>query len=96
MPAIRIPGEHDPERSQRVGICAELLRDRRPGRQLAALFVDSAFGAPIVARLRSMGFTNVYETNFGGASPDNHCLNMRSYMYMKVKGMVVTRGTSER
>lgn len=85
MPPIRIPGEHDPERSQRVGKCAELLRDRRPGKQIAAMFVDSAFGAAIVVRLRSMGFTNVYEVNFGGASPDMHCLNMRAYMWHKTK-----------
>lgn len=85
LPAIRIPGEHDPERSQRVGICAELLNDRRPGHQLAALFIDSAFGAPIAVRLKALGFTNVYEVNFGSSSPDPHCLNMRSYMYMKAK-----------
>lgn len=82
---IRIPGEHDPDRSQRVGVCAELLRDQRPGRRLAAMFVDSAFGAVIVSRLRALNFTNVYEVNFGGASPDMHCLNMRAYMYMKAK-----------
>lgn len=85
MPPIRIPGEADPERSQRVGICAELLKDRRKGRQLAAMFVDAAFGSPIVARLRTMGFDNVYEVNFGGESPDRHCLNMRAYMWMKAK-----------
>ena len=82
---IRIPGEHDPDRSQRVGICAELLRDQRPGRKIAAMFVDSAFGAVIVSRLRALGFTNVYEVNFGGASPDSHCLNMRAYMWAKCK-----------
>ena len=82
---IRIPGEHDPDRSQRVGICAELLRDTRPGHQLAALFVDSAYGAAIVVRLRSLGFENVYEINFGGASPDAHYLNMRAFMWGKVK-----------
>lgn len=85
MDPIRIPGEHDPERSQRVGICAELLQDRRPGRQLAAMFVDSAFGSPIVARLKALGFTNVYEVNFGGTSPDAHALNMRAYMWAKAK-----------
>ncbi len=85
FPPIRIPGEHDPERSQRVGICAELLRDRRPGRQIAAMFVDSAFGAVIVSRLRQLGFTNVYEVNFGAASPDPHYLNMRAYMWGKAK-----------
>jgi hypothetical protein len=82
---IRIPGEHDPERSQRVGICAELLRDRRPGKHLAAMFVDSAFGAAIVTRLSALGFENVYEVNFGGASPDIHRLNMRAHMWAKAK-----------
>src|SRR5215471_1446769 len=78
---IRIPGESDPDRSQRVGLCAELLRDQRPGHKLAALFIDSAFGAAIAVRLRSLGFEHVYEVNFGGASPDAHQLNMRAYMW---------------
>jgi hypothetical protein len=82
---IRIPGEHDPDRSQRVGICAELLSDRRPGRHVAAMFIDSAFGAPIAVRLRHLGFDNVFEVNFGGASPDIHYLNMRAYMWGKCK-----------
>lgn len=82
---IRIPGEHDPDRSKRIAICAELLRDQRPGYKLAALFIDSAFGAPIAVRLRSMGFENVYEVNFGGMSPDAHQLNMRAYMWAKTK-----------
>lgn len=85
MKPIRIPGEHDPERSQRVGICAELLRDNRPDKQIAAMFVDSAFGAPIVVRLKALGFTNVHEVNFGGSSPDPHQLNMRAYMWAKTK-----------
>jgi hypothetical protein len=82
---IRIPGEHDPDRSQRTGICAELLGDQRPGHRLAALFIDSAFGAAIAVRLRSLGFENVYEVNFGGTSPDPHQLNMRAYMWAKAK-----------
>lgn len=85
MKPIRIPGEHDPDRSQRVGVCAELLKDQRPGRKIAAMFVDSAFGAVIVSRLRALGFTNVHEVNFGGASPDVHYLNMRAYMWGKCK-----------
>jgi hypothetical protein len=84
-PPIRIPGDHDPDRSQRVGICAELLRDQRPETRLAALFVDSAYGAAIVVRLRALGFEHVYEVNFGGASPDAHQLNMRAYMWAKTK-----------
>jgi len=84
-PAIRIPGESDPDRSARIALCAELLSDRRPGQQIAAMFVDSAFGAPIVARLHALGYENIYETNFGGASPDSHQENMRAFMYAKAK-----------
>jgi len=84
-PAIRIPGEKDPDRSQRVAICAELLRDHRPGHRITAMFVDTAFGAPIVATLRSMGFTNVYEVAFGGKSYDAHFANLRAHMYSQLK-----------
>lgn len=82
---IRIPGERDADRSQRLGICAELLRDQRPDRKIAAMFIDTAFGAPIAVGLRNLGFTNVFEVNAGGESPDIHCLNMRAFMWMKSK-----------
>jgi len=85
LPPIRIPGEHDPDRSRRIGICAELLNDQRSGHEITAMFVDSAFGAAIVQSLKSMGFRNVYEVAFGGESPDIHCANLRAYMYMKLK-----------
>lgn len=82
---IRMPGEKDPDRSARIALCAELLSDRRPGHQLAALFVDSAFGAPIVSRLHALKYTNVHEINFGGDSPDAHEYNMRAFMARKCK-----------
>jgi hypothetical protein len=85
MKPMRIPGEHDPDRSQRVGICAELLRDRRPGHVIAAMFIDAAYGAAIAVRLQAMGFTNVFEINFGAASPDHHFANMRAFMWGKTK-----------
>lgn len=51
------------------------------------MFVDSAFGAPIVERLRVLGYQDrVMEVNFGGRSPDDkHCLNMRAFMWSKAK-----------
>lgn len=82
---ITLAGDADPDRNQRVGVCAELLRDQALDRRLAALFVDAAFGAPIVARLQGLGFTNVYEVNFGGSSPKAHQKNMRAYMYAEAK-----------
>ena len=49
------------------------------------MFVDSAFGSPIVERLHTLGFKNVHEVNFGGPSPDSHQANMRAYMWSKAK-----------
>ena len=91
---IRIPGEQDPDRSRRVGICSELLSDRRPESRITAMFVDAAFGAPIVATLRTMGFDNVYEVAFGGESPDAHFLNLRAYMYAKLKDALLVGGSA--
>lgn len=85
MPPIRIPGEKDPTREQRIAICAELLSDKRPDTRISAMFVDTAFGAPIVQTLKMMGFTNVFEVAFGSESPDQHCANLRAYMYKEMK-----------
>ena len=87
---IRIAGEKDPDRSQRVAICAELLRDERPEFRLAALFVDAAFGAPIVTTLNAMGYDRAFEIGFGGQSPDPlHTANVRAYMYSKMKDCIL-------
>jgi len=82
-PPWRLPGDHDKDRSIRVGKCAEILRD--PKLNVAAMFVDSAFGAPIVERVKSLGFKNIHEVNFGGASPDMHQANYRAYMWSLAK-----------
>ena len=92
MAPIRIPGEKDPDRSQRLGICAELLRDRRPERHIAALFVDSAFGAAIAVGLKNLGFTNVFEINNGSQSPDPHFANMRAFQWAKAKEWLLLGG----
>jgi hypothetical protein len=64
IPRIRSPGEHTRDRSVLVGKLAEILRDKRPGRVVAAMFQDMAFGSPIYERLRALGFNNVFEVNF--------------------------------
>jgi hypothetical protein len=92
MPPIRISGEKDPDRSQRLGICAELLRDDRPERKVAALFIDSAFGAAIAVGLKNLGFTNVFEINNGSQSPDPHFANMRAFCWSKGKEWLLLGG----
>jgi hypothetical protein len=51
-------------RSVLVGKLAKILNDKRPGRKVAAIFIDMAFGSPIYERLRS-GAQHVFEVNFG-------------------------------
>jgi hypothetical protein len=86
IPRIRIPGEHTRDRTLLVGKLAEILRDQRPTRKVAAMFIDMAFGSPIYERLRALGFNNVFETNFGLVhTPDRTKANMRAYMWDKMK-----------
>jgi hypothetical protein len=62
------------------------LTGEQTNRRVAAMFVDSAYGAPIVVRLRQMGFTNVFEVNFGGESRDPvHSKNLRAFMWQAMK-----------
>jgi len=84
-PPIRIAGEHGRDRSVLIAKAAEVLRDSRPGYKVAAMFVDSAFGSPIVERLHTLGFDNAIEINFGGKSPDIHFANQRAWMWSQVK-----------
>lgn len=86
IPPIRIAGEFTRgDRGPMVAKLAEILSDTRPSHKVAMLFVDSAYGAPYVERLKSMGFTNVQEINFGANSPDRHQANMRAYMWNKLR-----------
>jgi hypothetical protein len=64
---------------------AEVLANRDPATRVAMMFIDSAFGSPIVERLHLLGYDNVVEVNFGGRSPDVHQLNMRAHMWNAVK-----------
>ena len=69
------------DRSVLVGRLAEILNDKRPGREVAAMFLDMAFGSPIYERLRALGFYNLFEVNFGLThSPDRATANMQAYM----------------
>jgi hypothetical protein len=86
IPRIRIPGEHTRDRNVLVGRLAEILKDKRPGRVVAAMFLDMAFGSPIYERLRALGFNNVFEVNFGLThTPDRDKANMRAYMRAQMK-----------
>ena len=84
---IRIPGSRI-DRPAMIGLLAQMLRDGVEHKILtgmripiARMFIDSAFGGPLVERLQNMGYGNVTEVRFGGKSPDSHCANQRAYMW---------------
>lgn len=86
LPPIRIPGEKvRGDRSAFLAVLAEVLSGDHHGHRVAMMFMDSAFGAPYVERLHSMGHKNVQEVRFGSESPDHHQANMRAYMWAKAK-----------
>lgn len=64
-----------------VAKLAQVLQEH----DIAAMNIDRAFGAAIVARLRDMGYRQVFETNFGAPAPDDRCENLRAYMWKGVK-----------
>lgn len=83
IPPIRLTGEQTVANDRQLAIATlvNALDTHKPD----AMFIDSAFGAVIVSRLRQLGYLQVFEVNFGAESPDKHDLNMRSTMWRKVK-----------
>lgn len=91
IPPIRIPGEKvRGDRGPFLAKLADVLTQEYDGRKVAMMFVDSAFGAPYVERLQTMGHANVQEVRFGSESLDFHQANLRSYMYQKMKDWLAT------
>jgi hypothetical protein len=90
---IRIPGEKvRGDRGAFLGVLAEILRGGANKVPVAAMFVDSAFGAPYVERLQSMGFPMVQEVRFGSDSLDHHQANRRAYMWNAMKEWLGRQG----
>lgn len=87
LPPIRWTGEQTMANNRQLVVSrlAEVLADQRPTHKVAAMFVDSAFGAVFVSRLRALGFTNVFEINFGAKAADPHDANARAGMWRAMK-----------
>lgn len=86
IPPIRLTGQETRDRNKVVAVLAEALRTQ----PIAAMFIDSAFGSPIVERLKALGYDKVHEINFGGESPDRHQANQRAYQWNRMKDWLVT------
>ena len=86
FPPVRIPGEAvRGDRGPLLAKLADILERGVDGHPVAMMFVDSAFGAPYVERLKAMGYRNVEEVRFGSESLDSHQANRRAYMWNRMK-----------
>jgi hypothetical protein len=84
--AEKIPGEQTRDLTLLVSKLAGLLSDGLRGQPIAMMFIDGAgVGAGLYHRLSQLGYRNVTEVQFGGAPPDPHYANMRSFMWGKMK-----------
>lgn len=89
IPPIRLTGQQTTanDRALLVSKLANALNEH----DIDAMFIDSAFGAVIVSKLRDMGHKQVHEVTFGGESPDvgpdgrPRDANMRATMYRRCK-----------
>ena len=86
LPPIRIPGEHGRDREVVIAQLARVLAETDAAKRVTMMFIDSAFGAPIVERLHVLGYkSRVMEVNFGGRSANIHQANQRAYMWNAMK-----------
>ena len=86
LPPIRMTGEQSRDRNLIIATLAQALAQQDPEHKIAAMFIDSAFGSPVVERLHVLGYRHVHEVNFGSVhGPDPHDANMRAYMWRQMK-----------
>ena len=97
IPPVRVPGAKvRDDRGPFLAKLADILSTEHLGKRVDMMFVDSAFGAPYVERLKAMGFKNVQEVRFGSESLDVHQANRRAYMWDRLKEWLGASGCIER
>jgi hypothetical protein len=91
VPPIRIRGEFTRDPSVLTNRLADVLSREWGGQRVHTLFLDAAgIAGPIGSRLRSLGFKNVIDVNFGAHSPDPQCRFMRDHMWQAMKQWLIT------
>lgn len=90
IPPRKVKGEFTRDPAVMAGKIADVLRQTFNGEQVAMMFVDgSGVGGnagAVVARVRSLGFSNIEEVNFGHDAIDSvHYAYRRDEMWGKMK-----------
>jgi hypothetical protein len=78
---VRIPGSEVHDSMKLVSQAIELIEQHQPD---YFVYDGTGVGGPVGDRIKQLGY-NVHEVQFGKASPNPKYLNMRAYMYAKMK-----------
>lgn len=88
IPPIRLKGEQSRDSMRLVAVAKAVLDRDYGGRKVRALFVDAtggSVGGPVADRLRQMGYSGVYDVQFGGEAPSGKVANMRAYIWSQLR-----------
>jgi hypothetical protein len=85
IPPIKVKGLVTRDPAVMVGRLNDVLTKNYNGERVSTLFFDSAgIAAPVEARLRALGHTNIVVVNFGAESPSNKAKYFRDFMWMEM------------
>jgi hypothetical protein len=85
IPPIKVKGLVTRDPAVMVGKLADVLDRDYDGEKVSTLFFDSAgIAAPVEARLRALGHTNIVVVNFGADSPSPKAAYFRDFMWMQM------------
>lgn len=94
IPAVKLLGEESRDSMRLVSLAADVLSrtyraptwPERDGVKPAILCIDATgVGGPIADRLKQLGHKNVVQVQFGGASPEPQCENMRAAIWARLR-----------
>src|SRR5579864_4049529 len=97
IPPIKVKGEFTRDPQVMIAKLANVLSQTYSGEKVAMMFVDSAgIAGPIAQRLRSLGFTNVMEVNFGQDATDPKYAYRRDEMWGKMRQWLLDGGAIDK
>ncbi|HUD64701.1 MAG TPA: hypothetical protein VMQ17_08990 [Candidatus Sulfotelmatobacter sp.] len=97
IPPIKIKGEFTRDPAVMTGKLADVLSRKYNGEKIAMLFCDSAgIAGPVFQRLRTLGFTNLMEVNFGQDSTDPKYAYRRDEMWGKMREWLMEGGAIDK
>ena len=97
IPPIKVKGEFTRNPQVMIGKLANVLAQTYNGQKVVMMFIDSAgIAGPVAARLRSLGYQNVMEVNFGQDATDPKYVYRRDEMWGRMRQWLLDGGAIDK